>query len=123
GMDYVALTIPRIIGLLLVTAFASMLIAAPVRISPWLIFFTLAGGAMSAGSANAINQLLERDIDALMSRTRRRPIPAGRVSPPYAFALAVLLGTVAFVELDIVVNRLAALLSLAALLFYVVVYT
>src|SRR5438034_6098742 len=98
-IDYVALTNPRIVVLLLVTAFASMLIAAPGRISPWLIFFTLAGGAMSAGSANAINQLLERDIDALMSRTRRPPIPAGRVSPPYAFAFAVLLRTVAFVVL------------------------
>src|SRR2546430_7411219 len=77
-MDYVALTKPRIIVLLLVTAFASMLIAAPGRISPWLIFFTLAGGAMSAGSANAINQLLERVIHARMSGTlsppgKRRP--------------------------------------------------
>src|SRR5205823_10886055 len=61
--------------------------------------------------------------DALMSRTRRRPIPAGRVSPPYAFAFAVLLGTVAFVEMAVLVNLLAALLSLAALLFYVFVYT
>src|SRR5438093_1042540 len=122
-MDYVALTKPRIIVLLLVTAFASMLIAAPGRISPWLIFFTLAGGAMSAGSANAINQVLERDIDALMSRTRRRPIPAGRVSPPYAFAFAVLLGTVAFVEMAVLVNLLAAVLSLPALLLYVFVYT
>src|SRR2546426_10847526 len=78
---------------------------------------------MSAGSANAINQLLERDIDALMSRTRRRPIPSGRVSPPYALAFAVLLGTVAFVEMAVLVNLLAALLSLAALLFYVFVYT
>src|SRR3989441_2021066 len=122
-MDYVALTKPRIVVLLLVTAFASMLIAAPGRVSPWLILFTLAGGAMSAGSANAINQLLERDIDALMSRTRRRPIAAGRVSPPYAFAFAVLLGTVAFVEMAVLVNLLAALLSFAALLFYVFVYT
>src|SRR5256712_1220690 len=122
-MDYVALTKPRIVVLLLVTAFASMLIAAPGRISPWLIFFTLAGGAMSAGSANAINQLLERDIDALMSRTRSRPIPTGRVSPPYAFAFAALLGTVAFVEMAVLVNLLAALLSFAALLFYVFVYT
>ncbi len=122
-MDYVALTKPRIIVLLLVTAFASMLIAAPGRVSPWLIFFTLAGGAMSAGSANAINQLLDRDIDALMSRTRRRPIPSGRVSPPFAFAFAALLGTTAFVEMAVLVNLLAALLSLAALLFYVFVYT
>src|SRR3989440_3303517 len=122
-MDYVALTKPRIIVLLLVTAFASMLIAAPGRISPWLIFFTLAGGAMAAGSANAIKQPLERDIVALMVRSRRRPLPAGRVSPPYAFAFAVLLVTVAFVEMAVLVNLLAALLSLAALLFYVFVYT
>jgi len=122
-MDYVALTKPRIIILLLVTAFASMLVATPGRASPWLIVFTLAGGAMSAGAANAINQLLERDIDALMTRTRRRPIPSGRVGAPYAFAFAVLLGTVAFVEMASLVNLLAALLSLSALLFYVFVYT
>lgn len=122
-MDYVALTKPRIIVLLLVTAFASMLVAAPGKVSPWVILFTLVGGALSAGSANAINQLLERDIDALMTRTRRRPIPSGRVSPSYAFAFAVLLGVVAFVEMAMLVNMLAALLSLAALLFYVFVYT
>jgi heme o synthase len=122
-MDYVALTKPRIIVLLLVTAFASMLVAAPGRASPWLIVFTLVGGAMSAGAANAINQLLDRDIDALMTRTRQRPIPSGRVAAPYAFAFAVLLGTVAFVEMAALVNLLAALLSLAALLFYVFVYT
>jgi len=122
-MDYVALTKPRIIVLLLITAFASMLIAAPGRVSPWLILLTLVGGAMSAGSANAINQLLDRDIDALMTRTRRRPIPSGRVHPPFAFAFAVLLGTVAFVEMAALINLLAAVLSLAALLFYVFIYT
>lgn len=122
-MDYVALTKPRIIVLLLVTAFASMLVAAPGRVSPWLVLLTLAGGAMSAGSANAINQLLDRDIDALMARTKRRPIPSGRVNPPFAFAFAVLLGTVAFVEMAVLINLLAALLSLAALFFYVFVYT
>jgi protoheme IX farnesyltransferase len=100
-----------------------MLVAAPGRTSPWLIVFTLAGGAMSAGAANAINQLLERDIDALMTRTRQRPIPSGRVAAPYAFAFAVLLGTVAFVEMASLVNLLAATLSFAALLFYVFVYT
>lgn len=122
-MDYVALTKPRIIVLLLVTAFASMLVAAPRRVSLWVIVLTLLGGAMSAGSANAINQWLDRDIDALMSRTVRRPIPAGRVRPSYAFAFAMVLGAVAFVEMAVLVNLLAALLSLAALLFYVFVYT
>jgi len=120
---YVALTKPRIITLLLVTAFASMLIAAPGRVSPWVIVFTLAGGAASAGAANAINQVLERDIDAVMSRTRRRPIPSGRVEAPYALAFAVLLATVAFVELAVLVNLASAILALLALGIYVLVYT
>ncbi|HXF81849.1 MAG TPA: COX15/CtaA family protein, partial [bacterium] len=69
-LAYVALTKPRIIVLLLITALASMLIAAPGTVSPWIILFTLAGGAASAGAANAINQVLDRDIDAMMARTR-----------------------------------------------------
>ncbi|HEU4798365.1 MAG TPA: heme o synthase, partial [bacterium] len=122
-LNYVALTKPRIIILLLVTAFASMLIAAPGTVSPWVIVFTLAGGAASAGAANAINQVLERDLDAVMSRTRRRPIPSGRVEAPFAFAFAVLLGAVAFVEMTVLVNVQSALLALAALCFYVFIYT
>lgn len=122
-LDYVALTKPRIIILLLVTAFAAMLVAAPGTVSPWIILATLVGGAMSAGSANAINQLLERDIDALMTRTRRRPIPSGRVEPPFAFAFAVLLGMSAFALLAAAVNLLSAVLATIALLFYVFVYT
>ena len=121
--SYVALTKPRIIVLLLVTAFASMLIAAPGTVSPWIVVFTLAGGAASAGAANAINQVLDRDIDAVMTRTRRRPIPSGRIQAPFAFAFAVLLGTVAFVELAVLVNLASAILALAALGIYVFVYT
>lgn len=122
-LSYVALTKPRIILLLLVTAFASMLIASPGTVSPWIIVFTLAGGAASAGAANAINQVLERDLDAVMSRTRRRPIPSGRVEAPFAFAFAVLLGAVAFVEMAVLVNVQSALLALGALCFYVFIYT
>jgi protoheme IX farnesyltransferase len=122
-LAYVALTKPRIIILLLVTAFASMLIAAPGKVSPWIIVFTLAGGAASAGAANAINQVLERDLDAVMSRTRRRPIPSGLVEAPFAFAFAVLLGAVAFVEMAVLVNVQSALLALGALCFYVFIYT
>lgn len=122
-LSYVALTKPRIIILLLVTAFASMLVAAPGTVSPWVIVFTLAGGAASAGAANAINQVLDRDIDAVMSRTRRRPIPSGRIEAPYALAFAVLLGTAAFVELAVLVNLASAVLALAALGIYVLVYT
>src|SRR3990172_904202 len=122
-MSYVALTKPRIIVLLLITAFAAMLVAAPGVVSPWVIVFTLAGGAASAGAANAINQVLDRDIDAVMTRTRRRPIPSGRIQAPFAFAFAVLLGTVAFVELAVLVNLASAILALAALGIYVFVYT
>jgi protoheme IX farnesyltransferase len=122
-MSYVALTKPRIIVLLLITAFAAMLVAAPGVISPWIIVFTLVGGAASAGAANAINQVLDRDIDAVMARTRRRPIPSGTVAPTFALAFAVLLGTAAFVELAVFVNLASALLALAALVFYVLVYT
>jgi protoheme IX farnesyltransferase len=123
ALSYVALTKPRIIVLLLVTALAAMLVAAPGVISPWIIVFTLAGGAASAGAANAINQVLDRDIDALMMRTRRRPIPAGRVAPPFALAFAVLLGAAAFVELAVLVNLTSAVLATSALAFYVFVYT
>ena len=122
-LSYVALTKPRIIVLLLITAFAAMLVAAPGVISPWIIVFTLAGGAASAGAANAINQVLDRDIDAVMTRTRRRPIPSGRVAPPFALAFAVLLGVTAFVELAVLVNLASAALALAALIFYVFIYT
>jgi protoheme IX farnesyltransferase len=122
-MSYVALTKPRIIVLLLITAFAAMLVAAPGVISPWIIVFTLVGGAASAGAANAINQVLDRDVDAVMARTRRRPIPSGAVAPAFALAFAVLLGAAAFVELAVLVNLASALLALAALAFYVFVYT
>jgi protoheme IX farnesyltransferase len=122
-LDYVALTKPRIVVLLVVTALAAMLIAAPGRVSPWLVVLTLTGGALSAGAANALNQVLDRDIDAVMARTRRRPLPAGRVPPAYAVAFAILLGVAAFVELAVLVNLQAAVLALAALLFYVGVYT
>lgn len=122
-LTYVALTKPRIIVLLLVTALASMLIAAPGTVSMWVILFTLLGGAASAGAANAINQVLERDLDAVMSRTRRRPIPSGRLPAPFAFAFAVLLGTAAFVEMAVLVNMQSAMLALGALCFYVFIYT
>ena len=122
-MSYVALTKPRIIVLLLITAFAAMLVAANGVVSPWIIVFTLAGGAASAGAANAINQVLDRDIDAVMARTRRRPIPSGAVAPPFALAFAILLGATAFVELAVLVNLTSAVLALAALFFYVFIYT
>ncbi|MGH2400187.1 MAG: heme o synthase, partial [bacterium] len=122
-LDYVSLTKPRIVVLLLVTTGAAMLVAAPGVVSPWVMLSTLVGGALASGSAGAINQILERDIDALMARTRRRPIAAGRIDPPFAFAFAVVLGALAFAILASFVNLLSAVLAMLGLLFYVFIYT
>lgn len=122
-LDYVSLTKPRIMMLLLVTTLAAMLVAAPGTVSPWIMVSTLIGGALASGSASAINQLLERDIDARMTRTRRRPVAAGRVDPPSAFAFAVVLGATSFAVLAVLVNLLSAVLAMAGLLFYVFIYT
>jgi protoheme IX farnesyltransferase len=100
-----------------------MLVAAPGVVSPWVMLSTLVGGALASGSAGAINQILERDIDALMARTRRRPIAAGRIDPPFAFAFAVVLGALAFAILASLVNLLSAVLAMLGLLFYVFIYT
>jgi protoheme IX farnesyltransferase len=120
---YVALTKPRIIELLLVTTVPAMILAARGIPRLDLVAWTLIGGSLAAGSANAINQYLERDIDGLMSRTRRRPLPAHRVDPENALLFGLALGVVAFAELALLVNLLSAFLALLAIAFYVVVYT
>ncbi|MGI8704106.1 MAG: heme o synthase [Candidatus Limnocylindrales bacterium] len=120
---YIALTKPRIIELLLVTTVPAMFLAARGLPRPDLVLWTLLGGALAAGSANAINQYLEQDIDQLMSRTRRRPLPAHQVDPENALLFGLALGVVAFAELALLVNVLSAFLALVAIAFYVVVYT
>lgn len=120
---YVALTKPRIIELLLVTTVPSMVVAAGGFPRLSLILWTLVGGTLSAGGANAINCYLDRDIDQLMPRTRRRPLPTHQIEPRAALTFGITLGLVALALLWITVNPLAALLSTAALLFYVFVYT
>jgi protoheme IX farnesyltransferase len=120
---YLKLTKPRIVELLLVTTVPSMILAERGLPSLWLIGATLVGGSLTAGGANAINQYLDRDIDAVMSRTRRRPLPAGAISPGRALAFGVALGLTGFAWLWVTVNLLAAALAGAALLFYVFVYT
>jgi protoheme IX farnesyltransferase len=120
---YVALTKPRIIELLLVTTVPAMILAARGIPRLDLVAWTLIGGSLAAGSANAINQYLERDIDGLMSRTRRRPLPAHMVDPENALLFGLALGVVAFAELALLVNLLSAFLALLAIAFYVVVYT
>ena len=120
---YVALTKPRIIELLLITTIPAMVIAAHGWPGTWLVLATLVGGTLSAGGANAINNVVDRDIDVVMRRTHRRPLPREVISPRAAFWFGAVLGTAGFVFLWVFVNLLAALLSTAALLFYVLVYT
>jgi len=119
-----ALTKPRIIELLLVTTVPTMLLADRGVPSLRVVGLTLAGGAMAAGSANTINCYLDRDIDAVMRRTARRPLAKGGViRPGEALGFGIVLGALATISLGVGVNWLAASLADAAILFYVLVYT
>jgi heme o synthase len=120
---FVALTKPRIIELLLVTTLPTMIVARRGLPSGWLILATLAGGTLSAGGANATNMFLDRDIDAVMKRTAKRPLVTGAVSPAEAIVFAIALQVVAFFVLWRYVNLISAVLALSAALFYVFVYT
>ena len=120
---YYRLTKPEIIFLLLVTTVPAMFLAAHHVPSLWLILATLIGGTLAAGSANAINQYLDRDIDEKMKRTRRRPLPSNAVTPDQALRFGFVLGAISFFFLATTVNVLAAELSLSAIAFYVFVYT
>lgn len=120
---FVALTKPRIIELLLVTTLPTMVVAARGLPSLWLMAATLAGGTLAAGGANAINMYVDRDIDAVMHRTARRPLVTGVVRPTEALVFAISLEVVAFALLWGTVNLLSAVLAVAATLFYVFVYT
>jgi heme o synthase len=120
---FVALTKPRIVELLLVTTLPTMVVAQRGLPRLGLVFATLTGGALAAGGANAINMYVDRDIDRLMHRTRRRPLVTGAVTPAAALGFAAALEVVAFCELWALVNLLSALLALSATAFYVGVYT
>jgi heme o synthase len=120
---YISLTKPRIIELLLVTTVPSMVVAARGMPSLGLILCTIVGGALAAGGANAINCYIDRDIDRVMHRTRKRPLPAHKIEPRNAMAFGIALGLIAFVFLAATVNVLSAVLAVGALLFYVFVYT
>jgi heme o synthase len=120
---YLALTKPRIIELLLITTVPTMIVAANGWPKAWLIVATLIGGTLAAGGANAFNMVIDRDIDALMERTKRRPLVTGVMSARSAALFAVALEMVAFAVLAVWVNQLSAWLALSATAFYVVVYT
>ncbi len=121
--DYLALTKPRVIVLLEVTAVAAMVIADRGWPGWRLVLLTVAGGWLAAAGANAINCWFDRDIDQDMGRTKSRPLPAGRIEPRQALAFGVGLGVASFALLATTVNVLSASLALLALLFYVFVYT
>jgi len=120
---YVALTKPRIIELLLVTTAPVMILAQRGIPNLWLVLATLIGGALSAGSAGAFNCYIDRDIDRVMKRTSKRPLVTGELSDREALVFSWVIGAASVVWLGFLVNWLSAILSLVALLFYVVLYT
>ncbi len=126
---YVALTKPRIIELLLVTTVPAMVLAwrftpgvSPLEFT-WLVIATLIGGTLAAGAANSINNYIDRDIDLLMVRTQRRPLPAHSIEPHDALLFGLILTVVSFTWLAFTTNLVAAFLALLAIAFYVIVYT
>jgi protoheme IX farnesyltransferase len=120
---YFELTKPRVIELLLVSTVPTMILAQRGLPDIWLIFATVIGGAFSAGSANSFNCYIDADIDKIMGRTKGRPLVTGELSKREAYWFAWGLGVLSVVWLGLLVNLLATVLSLAAILFYVFVYT
>ena len=120
---YVALTKPRIIELLLVTTLPTMVVAERGLPPLGLMVWTLVGGSLAAGGANAINMVVDRDIDAVMRRTQDRPLVTGVLTPRAALTFAIALEVAAFAVLALQVNLLSAVLAVSATLFYVFVYT
>jgi heme o synthase len=120
---YVQLTKPRSVLLLLITALAGMIMAQPELPQLHLLALTLLGGALAAGGANALNCYVDRDIDRLMGRTAKRPLPAGDLLPGRALALGLAMCSVAVLILAAMVNWISALLALTGILYYVLVYT
>jgi len=121
--DYVTLTKPRIISLLLVTTWAPMVIALRGLPPAATFWWTMLAGYLMAGGANSINMYIDRDIDAKMPRTALRPIPSGRMSPAHVLGFGLALGTASFAIFAVFVNLLSAVLALGGLLYYVFIYT
>ncbi len=122
-LDYLSLAKPRSVLPHLLTAAAAMVLAVGRSLAGDILLFTLAGGGLVAAAANVFNSYLDRDIDALMLRTRRRPLPAGRIKPPHALLLGASIGLAGTVILGRLVDWKAALLAVLALAYYVVPYT
>ncbi len=120
---YFALTKPRVIELLLIATVPAMILAERGMPSIWLILATLFGGALSAGSANAFNCYIDADIDKVMGRTQNRPLVTGELTQREALVFAWTIGIFSVLWFGLLINWLSALLSLAAILFYVFIYT
>jgi len=120
---YVALTKPRIIELLLITTVPTMFVAQQGVPPVWLMVATVLGGALAAGGANAINMVIDQDIDKLMKRTSGRPLVTGVMTGRNALIFALILEALAFVWLWAFANLLSAVLAISATLFYVFVYS
>ena len=121
--DFLALTKPIIVVLLLVTTFTGMVVGAGAWPDGATVFWTLLGGALAAGGSGAINQYIDRDVDKRMKRTARRPVASGRMAPAEALAYGVGLCVLAFYLLAVFVNLLAALLSVVGMIYYVWIYS
>jgi protoheme IX farnesyltransferase len=120
--DYFALLKPRVMTLVIFTAACAM-VAAPGSLHPFLAFTGILCIAVAAGAAGALNQWYEADIDALMKRTAKRPLPAGKLQKPEALAFGVILGTGSVAIMGLALNWVAAAWLAVSILFYVVVYT
>ncbi len=121
--DFLMLTKPVVVLLLLVTTYAGMVVGGKEWPSLSLTFWTLLGGFMAAGGASALNQYIDRDLDKNMQRTQKRPLPAGRMTPAEGLAFGLTLSVLSFYVYAAFVNLLAAFLSLAGLIYYVVLYS
>jgi protoheme IX farnesyltransferase len=121
--DLLMLTKPIVVALLLVTTYAGMVIGAQQWPSFSLAFWTLLGGFLAAGGSGAINQYIDREDDTKMQRTQKRPIPAGRLTPAEGLAFGIGIALASFYLLTAMVNFLAALLSLAGIIYYVLLYS
>jgi protoheme IX farnesyltransferase len=121
--DYVALTKPRIISLLLVTTLVPMFLAGEYAPSGWLILWVMVGGFLAAGGANTINQFIDRDIDHVMVRTRKRPLPSGRMTPSQVLFFGLALSFLSFALLWWSANLLTGLLAVFGISFYVCIYS
>ncbi len=120
---YVALTKPRIVELLLVTTVPAMMLAHGGLPPLWLVAVVLVGGSLAAGAASVLNCYIDRDIDQVMRRTKRRPLPTHTVSPRNALIFGLVLATVSVTLLAVFTNALAAGLTLGAILYYDLIYT